>query len=74
MHILLVLINYDKISCIYNLGELGCNFFSLKIKPFRNHTDAYRGLKAAPGYLARAGPYSTSKTSTYGVDKNIMVS
>ena len=44
---------------IESKDNLGCNFFHLK-KPCGKHTDAYRGLKAAPRYLARTGPNSTS--------------
>ena len=35
-------------------------FFAQK-NPCGKHTDAYRGLKVAPGYLARAGPDSTTE-------------
>ena len=43
---------------------MGCNFFSLK-QSCRNHTDAYKGLKVAPGYLAHAGPDSTRDKLAY---------
>ena len=39
-------------------------FSSLK-NPCRKHTDAYRGLKVAPVYLARTGPDSTSVPYLY---------
>ena len=48
-----------KIHLYRVLGTLGCNFFFLNTKPCRNHTNAYRGIKLAPGYLAHASPYST---------------
>ena len=45
---------------IESWGEMGCNFLNLEIRPCRNHTNAYRGLRVALGYLARAGPDSIS--------------
>ena len=50
--------------------NLGCNFFCSKKIPCRKHTDAYRGIKAAPGYLARAGPDSTSKRHIRNINKD----
>ena len=40
------------------LGNSGCNFFAPK-KPCKKHNNAYRGLKVARKYLARAVPDST---------------
>ena len=34
---------------------MGCNFICTKNNPCSIHTDAYRGIKVSPGYLARAG-------------------
>ena len=45
--------------CIEYYEKLGCNLFFLKIKPSRDHTDAYRRLKVPLGYLAHAVPDST---------------
>ena len=45
-----------KHSYIYSLSKIWpVTFFVLNI-PCRKHNDAYRWLKVAPGYSARAGP------------------
>ena len=53
--------------------NLGCNLFCTKTIPCRKPTDAYRGLKVAPVFLAHSGPDRNRQSLDYTKAINCVV-